>query len=271
MENILDREEIFTESSAEFTVQCSTLYGEPETHRVFIQRDGSVYTPDHVSEPEDIMEALGGFVDNPCTHWKIASKGDPLLGHEVQPIDVANCEFQRITTTWTSKATWSALTAMLGKNTYKPFDPVKILNYLKTYAKHGITVDEQRRIITPTVLETLLSPPTRNAGFRRSDEVTAEELDSVLNTGVTVSLIPQIFSLGFSTATVEEALTQSLRLNIRIETIVNLAELFTPEHTVHILQRMNKQQAQHITEKLVLLSVKGYILTVDDLEKIFLK
>lgn len=272
MENIGTLENNLANTSAVFQVPCHTLEGSTEIHRILVQRDGTILTPDHISESENIIQALGGFTNNPCSYWKIAAGNEiSILGDNIVPADIENWQFGQIITSWTAKAVWSSLSVLLGKPTYTVLNPEEVLKYIKIYSKHKILVNPIGRLsLHANALENFLNPSTRHGGYRRNTPVTPEEVDLLIQSGLPTNLLPSAACLGYSLGTAKIMLKESNRLDIQPDTAIHLSEIFTPEETCLMLQAMTKVQAKLLPERLVLLASRNHNLTLEDLKKVFL-
>lgn len=262
----------YSSSVAQFTVPCRALDGLPEFHRIIVQRDGSVLCPDHYSESESVVEALGGVINNTCSYWRFASNNKlEILGDDVIPNRIQDWVFDGMITSWTAKAVWVAISAMLGKPTYTLLDPEKVLALLQVYYKHNVLYSKVGKFnVNATVIENLLNPPTRWGGFRRSRPVEPSEVDGMLSAGVPVETIPYAVALDFNIQEATVLVSECERLKIPVNYAIYLADLFQPNNVIGLLGKMSEDNAVHIPKKLALLADKGIILSHQDLEKIFL-
>jgi hypothetical protein len=82
--------------AVELTIPCSPISKEEALHRVWLKREGSVETPDHIFFEDKVVEAIGGKPLHACAYWHALSNENPDIGNKVFEIP----DRQGLSSTW---------------------------------------------------------------------------------------------------------------------------------------------------------------------------
>lgn len=255
--------------SAELSVQCGGLDRAYSPHRIWIHRDGNVTTPDHSvsldTDAEQVAYILQNHPEHTCGYWRFI----PQMVKESKTIHLPNVETWHFVECdlWTVKATWTAVSGLLGLGVHTGIDPISVLEYVKVYQSHGKIPSEPL-----THLEYLLTPWIREGGHRRSRATTPEELNSLLVAGIPVDRAASAAALDIDGVTAKEVVKHLNQFGLPPDTILQLSYALPPRQIPSLLDHLDLEKGKHITARLSALSValKENPTSVDDVTSFLL-
>lgn len=226
---------------AELVVGCADLDGTQVAHRVWITRTGAVLTPDHASSEEDVLTALGGHLTHPCAYWLAVPRlTQDTAGTPLTPPARDTWTFTDTDPLWTQKATWAALTGLLGTPTFTMLDPTLALTHIRAFlAQRAAVLPED----TASHLGYLQAPWTRAGGYRRTRPTTAAELAALLAAGIPVTRVASAAALGATPIEAVRALTALTRLGLPADTLINLLYALPPDRAADLAERLSQDTA----------------------------
>lgn len=215
--------------AAELTVPCVDLGSGPDTHLVWIHRNGTVTTPTHQDSPEQqVADVLGDQTWTTCRYWHAASGK-----HTAMPPVPSGRESWAFTHVdlWTKNAIWTALTGIIGERVTNVTDPVHALSVMQAYLAHGVEPSDP---ITTVVM--LADPRLDGRGWRRSQPATAVEVLSLLQCGVPTNSVPSAISLDVPADIADLVLRQIRKARLPEELLFGLAYAVPPSRLPDLVQ-----------------------------------
>jgi hypothetical protein len=234
---------------AELFVTCNPIDQDVQKHRIWITRNGEVITPDHESESEDIIIALGGKLSNPCSYWLAippflvrGPQGDfQLAVPDMQSWNIQGHPF------WTSKAIHVALTGIVGSTTYTLLNPVLALAHAKIFQRH---VKKEKIESLANELDYLQTPWRRLGGFRRDRITTPEELDALFLAGVPANRIATATALDIKADHAKYALGILNGFGLPPDLLINLAYALPSMRIMNFVDRLTQESADGLPWRL---------------------
>jgi hypothetical protein len=242
---------------AQVSVDCGS-YDEPvERHRIWIRRDGQVETIDHLPTNDAVFSALGGVPTHTCAYWMHAAAGTSTRERYQTPPNLESWSFDVPGALWPARAVWTAMAAIVGENAFNTVNPVLALSLAKVYVHR----DAYPRDTREQTLRTLITPATREAGFRRAHSADPEEVDAMFALGVPADLVAPLIALGFAPEQAASAYRDSLRIDVPAALILTLASLFNAGGTLEILGSLNSGTATWLPARLMTVMEPQHSLT----------
>lgn len=238
--------------SAELTARCGGLDRAYDTHRIWIHRNGTVTTPDHSvsldTDAEQVAYILQNHPEHTCGYWRLI----PQIVKESKIVHLPDTRTWVFTycDLWTVKATWTAVSGLLGSGVHTEIDPVSVLEYVKVYQSHGKMPSEPI-----THLTYLLAPWHREGGHRRSRITDSVELEQLLEAGIPVDRAASAAALDIDGATAKEVVKQLNHFGLPPDIILQLSYALPPHEIPELLSHFTSETGRHITNRLSALTV----------------
>lgn len=255
--------------AVEITLNCETIEEKNQVHRIWItRRDAEVITPDHASEGELIVKALGGKMLNPCSYWRDV----PRLFHGGKvdnawaPQDISSWEITN-TAFWDKSVVWIFLSALLGKAATSQLNAGQALEHAKIYQKYR----NKESFALLEELEYLQTPWKRSGGYRKTTNTTNEELELMMKTGLPINRVASAIALGLTHDEIASAGALLRKNNLPVDYILNLAYLIPAERLVKLLAEMSSEQIKNLPVALAEFQKDSSTVLDSDIEKYFLE
>ena len=254
--------------AVELTVDCETIEEPSQRHRIWITRSGEVLTPDHHSNSEAVMIALGGKLTNACAYWKAI----PLcLDSKAESVSfkVPNMKNWIITNNpfWSSKVCWVALSGIIGTAIYNQLDPEMALYHAKVFQKYDYTGNNKSLV---NELDYLQFPAHRAGGFRRNRVTTAKELEELIESGLPINRVATAAALDLRADQITRAIQVLKGFRLPLDLVVNIGYSLPGERIESFVEQLDADKANSLSNRLSKLSDKASELTDDQIEDFLL-
>lgn len=180
----------------ELVMECLDRNNFVALHRVWIARDGTITLPDHTNgyDHENVISALGGQPDTPCSHWSITRKtrNNPENREALNfpPPNIMSWTYTH-EQQWTQRSMWTANSALLGQLEFRNLPPVTALTNAQALLNAAAISNET----LADALFLLANPWERDQGWRRTKPVPTATVLAYLNAGVSPELVPDVAAL----------------------------------------------------------------------------
>lgn len=254
--------------AVEIALACETIEEKNQRHRVWITRAGEVLTPDHESESELVVNALGGKMLNPCSYWKDiprlvngAKSESSLENQDISTWELTSEAF------WNKPVVWVFLSGLVGRITHLQIDPELALVHAKIYQKYR----NQEVFDISGELEYLQTPWKRNGGYRKHTATPDTELELMMQTGLPVNRVASAIALGLTHESTTRAMSILKHNHLPTDYVLNLAYLLPPERLVKLLTEMTDLQIKNLPVSIANFQNNSSEILDQDIEKYFLE
>lgn len=254
--------------AVELTVDCGTIEEPSQRHRVWVTRSGQVLTPDHHSDSEAVLVALGGRLTNACAYWKaiplcLDSKSEQvsLKVPDMKNWIISDNPF------WSTKACWVAVSAIAGTAAYTQINPEIALYHAKVFQRYDYTGNNQSLV---NELDYLQFPAHRAGGFRRNRITTVEELEALIDSGLPINRVATAAALDLKAEQIARAIEVLKEFRLPLDLIVNIGYSLPGERIKLFAERLDADKANALSSRLSRLADKASELNDDQIEDFLL-